>query len=72
MESLTIVKTSSTNKSKVELLTLTLASFKLTVRDIVLFSAAAYLSSPAKLTVMTAVPSPTAMILPFSTLAQKN
>ena len=39
----------------------------MTVTSIVLFSLAAYFSSPAKLTVITALPSPTALILPFST-----
>ena len=60
---------SSTFKSKVSLLTLTLASRNLTVTLIVLFSAGAYLSSPAKLTVIIALPSARAIILPFSTLA---
>ena len=47
-----IVYVSSTYKSNVSFSTVTLASFKLTLTVIVLFSAAAYLSSPAKLTVI--------------------
>ena len=60
---------SPTNKFKVELFTLTLASYKLTVTLIVLFSAAAYSSLPAKLTVIIAVPTPTAKISPSLTMA---
>ena len=45
-----------------------LASLKVTVTLIVLSFAAAYLSFPANETVMTAVPSLIAVILPFSTL----
>ena len=51
---------------------MTLASFKLTVTLIVLFSAAANLSSPAKLTVITASPSARAIILPSSTLTTEE
>ena len=59
-----IVKLSPTFKSKVLLLTLTLAQFKLTVTTIVLFSAAAYLSSPANETVIRALPALLALITP--------
>ena len=60
---------SSTNKFKVLLLTLALASFKLTVTFMVLFSAAAYLLFPLKLTVIIVLPSLSAMILPSLTMA---
>ena len=68
----TMVNVSSISKSNVELFTLTLASFKLTVTVIVLFEAASYLSSPAKLTVMMVLPSAKAIILPFSTLTTEE
>ena len=45
----------------------TLASFKLTITEIVLFSAVAYLSSPANETVIVALPFLILLIFPFST-----
>ena len=59
-----IAYVSSTFKSRVSLSTVTRASFKLTFTVMVLFSAAAYLLSPAKLTVIIAVPLPWAITLP--------
>ena len=53
-------------KSRVLFSTLTLASIKDTLTVIVLFSAAAYLSLPAKETVTVAVPLPRAKIKPAS------
>ena len=59
------MKVSSATKSKVELFTLTLASFRPTITVIFLLSAAAYLSLPIKRTVTLATPSPTAVIVPI-------
>ena len=64
----TIVNVSPTNKSKVALLTVTLASFNSTVTLMVLFSAARYLLFPSKLIVMVTLPHFKPLILPFSTL----